>query len=722
MSLQELQNYTFTAKYAKWNSELKRRENWFEAVSRVENMMLDFYKNKNIEDDIKNAYSAWKNKLCVGSQRSLQFGGPPVLKHNARQYNCCASYCDRLRFFQECMYLLMCGCGTGFSVQKHHINKLPKLYKSSQQNKIFIIEDSIEGWSDAIGVLISSYFENGNPHPEYKNTTVDFDYSKIRPAGSNLSSSSAGKAPGPEPLKRSIEKIKDILDLRVSLGFLRPIDAYDITMHLSDAVLSGGIRRSATICIFSKDDEEMYNAKTGDWFYKNPQRGRSNNSAMLIRNETSFEEFQKIIESTKNYGEPGFIWSDSTEQLFNPCVEASLTGYDEDGNSGWQFCNLSSINGKKVKSLEDFLIAVEAAATIGTLQAGFLSFPYLGKVTENITAKESLLGISITGIMDNPDILLNPENQKLAAEKAKQVNEKLAKKLGINPAARLTNIKPEGTTSCVLGTASGIHPHHAKRYIRRVQANKFEEVYQYFKKYNPKACESSVWSNNNSDDVISFCIEVEDGAKTKNQVSAIDLLQNVMLTQQNWVKYGTVKSRLAAPYLQHNVSNTINVKPEEWEPVTKFIYDNRKWFAGISILPVTGDKDYPQAPFTTVYLPNEMVRHYGDGIMFVSGLIEKALELWEDNLWVACDSLIMNSNIKGKAKQDWIQRCEKFAMKYFGGELKKLTYAMKDVYNYKSWTELKLSYNKVDYSKLLELTDNTKVIDQIACAGGKCEF
>ena len=726
MSIKSLMDYSFVSKYARWIPEKKRRETWKESVDRVMNMMYQQYPEVN--GDIAWAYDMMHKKRVLGSQRALQFGGSPIFKHNSRMYNCIASYADRLRFFQESMYLLLCGCGVGFSVQQHHIKKLPKMVHKKEGTKKFTIPDTIEGWSDAVGVLVSSYFDQKTLFPEYSGKTVSFDFSKIRPAGAYLSSSS-GKAPGPEPLKKALGNIKKVLDRSLrnaefSSRKLRPIDAYDVVMHAADAVISGGVRRSATICLFSPDDEEMALAKTGNWFHDNPQRGRSNNSALLLRDKTTPEQFASLMESVKEFGEPGFVWADSKEFVVNPCVEIGLYPVDDEtGETGWQACNLSTINCAKIKTEDEFLESCRAASIIGTLQAGFTSMPYLGETTEKILRREALLGVSMTGIMERHEICLDPDVQKAGAREVKKANKTLAKKIGINQASRATCVKPEGTASCILGTSSGIHPHHAKRYIRRVQANKMEDIYQHFKKTNPRACEESVWSANDSDDVVTFCIEVPDGAKLKNKVGALDLLNCVKSTQQNWVMIGRTDNLCAQPYLQHNVSNTINIKPEEWEEVQAFIYKNRRYFCGVSLLPVSGDKDYPQAPFTTVYLPSEMVSHYGDGAMFVSGLIEVALNLWEDNLWTACDSLLgFGQKVKGNGKKTWADRCQKFANKYMDGDIKKLTYCMKDVYNWKEWVDVKRSYDSVDYTECIEEQDNTTPEQELACAGGVCEI
>ena len=726
MSIKALQDYTFTAKYARYNPEKNRRETYKESVDRVREMMHKQYadKNEEVHKMIDWAYDMMLKKKGLGSQRALQFGGDPIFKHNARMYNCTVSYIDRVRFFQECMYMLLCGCGVGFSVQNHHINKLPNLLAEKSGKVKYTIPDTIEGWSDAVGILVTSYFEGESEFLDYQGKEINFVYDKIRPKGSRISN--GGKAPGPEPLKKALTNIKKVLDNAVARGNnrLKSIEAYDVVMHAADAVISGGVRRSATICLFSPDDKEMATAKTGNWFFDNPQRGRSNNSALLLRKSTSPEQFAELMKSVKEFGEPGFVWADSEDFIVNPCVEIGMYPVDiETGESGWQGCNLSTVNCAKVSSEEDFYDAVRAVSIIGTLQAGFNSFPYLGKTSEKIFAREALLGVSGTGWFEKPEICLNPEIQRKAAELAKATNKMVAAAIGINQAARVTCVKPEGTASCILGTASGIHPHHAKRYIRRVQANKMETIYQHFQKINPRACEESVWSANRTDDVIAFCIEVPDGSKTKNQITAIELLKTVKSTQQNWVLPGTNQELCTKPWLSHNVSNTINVKPNEWDEVEKFIYNDREFFCGISLLPVTGDKDYPQAPFTTVYLPSEMVAHYGDGVMFASGLIEVALTLWEDNLWAACDSLLgFGDPIKGKAKEAWVERCKKFTEKYFDGDLKKFTYCMKDIYNFKLWTELKREYKDVDYTEVVEQFDDTELEQALACSGGNCEI
>ena len=750
MSIKALQDYTYVSKYARFNTKERRRETWFEAVERVKEMHLR--KFPQVAEDIEWAFDLCKQKRVLGSQRALQFGGKPIEQKNARMYNCCVSFCDRIRFFQETFWLLLCGCGTGFSVQRHHIDKLPDFFEhraggtKAPKKKKFLIPDSIEGWADALGILLATYM----PHPdfpEWEGCEVSFDYSNIRAAGAVLASG-VGKAPGPEPLRRSLEIIRSLLNDRCKeFSRLRPIDAYDIVMHASDAVLSGGVRRSATICIFSADDIEMMKAKTGNWFTENPQRARSNNSVMLVRGETTKEQFATIMNEVKEFGEPGFYFSDHRDQLPNPCVEIGMWPvHYKTGVSGWQMCNLCEINGKKIKHKEDFALAAKAAAIIGTLQASYTDFGYLGQTTKEIVEREALLGVSVTGMMDNPDVIFEPAIQREMAKLVVSTNEWFAKKIGVNPAARCTCVKPAGTTSCILGSASGIHPHHAKRYFRRMQGNYMEAPLQYFKQFNPIAVEKSVWSANKTDEVITFCVEVPDGAKFKNQLGAATLLEHVKSTQQNWVIPGKREDLCTQPWLSHNVSNTINVKPDEWGVVTDFIYDNRDYFAGIALLPQSGDLDYPQAPFATVHTSREIVQMYGEGSLFASGLIVDGLRAFDDNLWAACDAALGQGGplvepkepaegtildmsefnaykaafISWEMKKDWVRRASQFAARYFDNDVRNMTYCLKEVHNWKLWQDLQREYKDVDFSLMHEDTDETKPMDTVACAGGAC--
>lgn len=760
MSVKALQDYVYVTKYARFRKDLGRRESFEESVDRVIDMHRQKYAGIDIEKELALCSDAIKRRLVLGSQRALQFGGKPILDKEARIYNCTTSYCDRPRFFQECLWLLLCGCGTGFSVQKHHVAKLPNLRSPTRPGRTFVVPDTIEGWGDALGALLASY---GIVAPEFANDHEDryvtFDFSQVRPEGSPLASGS-GKAPGPGPLRNALEKIRALLDdcLANNRMRLRPIDAYDIVMHASDAVLSGGVRRSATICLFSVDDQEMLTAKTGDWFIKNPQRGRSNNSAVLLRDATSRETFNAMMTSVKEFGEPGFVWADSTEIMYNPCVEIGLypaishhdlfelTGVvaekpdASDTISGWAFCNLCEINMKACVDEETWALACRAAALLGTMQAGYAKFDYLGPVSGAIAKREALLGCSMTGMMDNPNMAFDPALQRKMAQLILDVNAEFAPKIGVRPTARATCVKPAGSTSCILGTSSGIHAHHAKRYFRRAQGNKLESTLQYFEAHNPRHVEPSVWSANKTDKSVIFCIEISDDALTKGTVGALEQLKYVKLTQENWVDSGRVLERCSAPFLRHNVSNTINVQQDEWDAVAAYIYDNRNAFAGISLLSHSGDKDYPQAPFCEVFTPTQIIANYGDGSLMASGLIVDGMHAFDNNLWAACscaldigeDLSVMPTgsleDVQQKLtkiiqKRDWVRRAKKFAKNYFGNDVRKMTYCLKDVHNYKLWCDLNREYVDVDWSMLHEDSDKTaKVETDAACAGGKCEI
>ena len=667
--------------------------------------------------------------------------------------NCSTVHVNRERVFQEIMYVLLCGCGVGFSVQKHHVDQLGEFVSPKGAPIKYTVEDSIEGWADAIGVLIASWStKTWDNFEKYQGFNIDFDFSKIRPEGALIAE--RFKAPGHKGLRASLNKIQSLFEKneKGKKFKLSPIETYDIICHISDAVLSGGVRRSATICMFSHDDEEMMNAKTGKWFVENSQRARSNNSAVLLKGETTREEFSKLIKSTREFGEPGFIWVDDKEIVFNPCCEIGMIPTTKDGRSGWQTCNLTEINGKFCDTEENFIQACEASAIIGTLQAGYTDFKYLTPEAKEIIEEEALLGCSITGWMDNPDILFDEKLQRKGAKRILEVNEKVAKLIGIKIAARATCVKPAGSTSCVLGTASGIHPHHARRYIRRAQVNKMEFCGKVFQETNPLAVEESVWSANKTDNVISFLCEVPAGAITKNQVGAVDLLEKVKLTQKNWVECGTREERSMNPKLRHNVSNTINVKDDEWGDVEKFIFDNQKYFAGISLLAASGDLDYTQAPFSSVLTPNELVKEYGDASVFASGLIVDGLAAFDNNLWEGCNAVLgfsqledcgvepeypKNRNYKALSeyfdakekyevcvlKQDWVRRVKQFAERYFEGNIKKATYCLKHVSLWKTWCDLKREYREINWTSIEEYQEEHQNADSLgaqACSGGAC--
>jgi len=774
MSLKALSEYTLYAKYSHYLPEKQRRETWPEIVERVFGMHARKYalvleSNPEFKEEFEFAKRMVRKKRVLGSQRALQFGGKWIEKEEFKIYNCSSTYIDRPRSFQESMYVLLCGVGLGFSVQKEHVKKLPKLHQvDGSAWRKWKIDDSIEGWADAIGVIVNSYFaKKDSEFPEVAGHKVNFDYSSIRPEGALIAGQF--KAPGPKGLEKAIEKIRSLIERRINsaefktdefAGKLRPIDAYDIIMHASDAVLSGGVRRSATICQFSLDDKEMATAKTGNWFIENPQRARSNNSAVLLKGKTSSDEFHSLMESTRQFGEPGFIWLHDTDVVYNPCAEIGMIP-NYNGESGIQVCNLTEINGKFCTSEEEFYEACRASAILGTMQAGYTRFNYLTETTKKIVEREALLGCSITGFMDNPEILLDSKIQRKGAEEIKKTNKKIAAMIGINQSARTTCVKPAGSTSCVLGTASGIHPHHAKRYIRRVQANRNEFPAQHYKAQNPLSIETSVWSANGTDEVVSFLCEVPRGAILKNAISAVQFLDQIKSTQRNWVEYGTNQNLCVKPYVRHNVSCTVVVQPEEWKDVEKFIFNNQEYFSGISLLPSSGDLDYPQAPFSTVLTPEEIVEQYGNASVFASGLTVDGLAAFDNNLWKACDAFLgigeqipetmqepkfpqkngytlkeHNEKIidyylyKSQydnwfAKKDWLRRAKQFSERYFNGDDRRMTHCLKHVTLWKTWCDIQREHREVDWSGVIEKDQSyveASTLGAQACAGGACQL
>lgn len=725
-----LSDTKFFEGYSRFDDDHGRYETWSESVGRVMNMHRKYFAKKieqnpilgNYIDDVEKAYA---DRKLLGAQRSLQFGGDQILKHHMRLYNCVSSHVDRPEFFGEYFYILLCGAGAGFSAQKHHIAKLPMIRPRTKQPKTHTIDDSIEGWATSLDVLLSSYFMGGGKHPEYEGRRVFFEFHKIRKKDALISG--GFKAPGPEPLKKALSLIEMLMNERAEEGFLRPIDAYDILMHAADAVLSGGVRRAATICLFSKDDEEMLQAKTGNWFKDNKQRARSNNSVVLLRDQITMEEFTNIMSHVKEYGEPGFVFVSSLEHCFNPCVEIGMYPKTESGISGWQGCNLVEGNGSLCKTKDDFYELCRNASILATLQAAYTDFKFVAPATKEIFEREALLGVSLTGWMNSPDILFDENVLKKGADIVKNTNKEIAKILGIRPAARTTCVKPAGNASVLLGTASGIHPEHSKKYIRNIQINKSQEVSDIIKKSNPYMIEESVWSSLKTDNIISFPIIAPENSIFKDDLTAIGFLDKVKLVQNSWVEYGTDESLCVDATVRHNVSNTVTVRKNEWDGVTEYLFKNRKYFTGVSLIGETGDKDYFQAPNIEVLSPIEMVQKYGEASLFASGLIVDASTGFS-NLWEAVEVAQKNMNddtsqeIKD-IRAEWIRRFRKFADNYFAGDLNITGYCLKDVYILYKWVKIQNNFVDVAMEESLQRIKEISIdtMGAAACAAGGCE-
>ncbi|MDB2657124.1 hypothetical protein N9Y60_03610 [Crocinitomicaceae bacterium] len=715
--------------YSRWDESKDRYETWEESVARVMDMHRDYYKDKMTPElslMIDEAESLYKLKYALGAQRALQFGGDQLRKHQMRMYNCTSTYADRPRFFSELFYVLLCGAGAGFSVQDHHTARLPDIADRKKQAKGWVVEDSVEGWADALGALMSSYFTADQQFPEMAGRKVYFDLNSVRPKGAMING--GFKAPGPEPLRKALDKIEHLIQSRVLKGEkrLRPIDVYDIAMHAADAVLAGGVRRSATICLFTATDEEMINAKTGNWFTDNPQRGRSNNSAVIVRDEITREQFKSIMGSIKEFGEPGFYFVEDKDFTTNPCVEIGM--YPQiDGQSGWQGCNLTEINGGKCTTKEEFFKACRAGAILGTLQAGYTEFKYLDANTKKIFEREALLGVSVTGWMNNPDVLFDADVQREGAEIVKRVNKEVAALTGINPAARTTCVKPSGNASVLLQTASGIHAEHSPRYIRHIQLNKDTEVAQLIAESNPYMVEESVWSANGTDYCIGFPIVAPAGSLYREETYGTALLEKVSMVQNNWVEAGTNVELCAQPTIRHNVSNTVTVQPHMWSEVEDYVYDNRHSFAGISFLAGMGDKDFAQAPMTEVLDEDQIVAKYGKAALFASGLIVDTRKSGFRDLWDATMQAQMPEEYRGEVSdlnKEWIRRYNKFANNYFDGSLKETEYCLKDVFLLHKWVKIQQNIKPIDFVSQLNQKEFTDIdtMGAIACQGGACEI
>lgn len=771
-SRKEIGDYIFVSKYAR--TVHGKKETWDQSVDRVMEMHWkhladDMIISDSLLDDLSKemnfAEKLYRNQIILGAQRALQYGGETLLKHVARNYNCAGSYANRISFFQELMYLLLCGSGTGYSVQKVHVNQLPKM-KGVDMSKqtTYVIDDSIEGWSHAVNALIESHYF-GLP-------VVVFDSSRVRPKGAFITG--GFRAPGPEPLMKCLSKMSKVLG-KIRGRKATPFEVHRLACLIADAVISGGIRRSALLCQFDADDREMLTCKTGSWFSEYPELARANNSAIILPS-TPKEVYENIFSSIKQFGEPGIIFSFHPDIVYNPCVEVS--GYPQieiDGEIqyGWFFCNLTEINGSKIKNKEEFFDACRGASVLGTIQASYTSFKVLTEASRLIAERDALIGVGITGMCENPEILFNPEIQDEGARLVQKTNVKMAGIIGINPAARCTVVKPSGNSSQLLGcTSSGIHKFPFKRFIRNIQAANTEQALRYVKEINPMMVKPSVY-NKEVESVISFPVELDDNVLTSEYSSAIDFLEMVRMTKAHWIENGTnfdhpfYKEYPKFARMRMNVSNTCMVKDDEWDDVKEYVWNNRNVFSGISFLPKGGDLLYPQAPYTSVLDEKELAERYGAGAILAGGLIVDGLAVFNDDLWLACDvamgrnphhltltdqditDFILSHLKNGKLlvevngvmisdvnaisshlqslvdkKIDWVRRFKKFAGKYLGGDLTKTEFCLKHVSLFHRWQKLK-DMKHIDWSLITdwdeEWVDAGSTVAQ-ACSGGSCEL
>ena len=570
ISTRILSDITVYMKYAKYRPELKRRETWKELVKRNMDMHIKTYPN--LKEEIKEVYKFVSNKKILPSMRSMQFAGKPIELSPNRIYNCAFAPVDDWRVFSEIMFLLLGGTGVGYSVQQHHVDALPEIRKpSTDKTRRFLIGDSIEGWADAVSVIVKAYFFGGSKPV--------FDFRDIREKGARLVTS-GGKAPGPQPLKECLIKLEGILDAKKDGEKLKPIEVHDMVCHIADAVLAGGIRRAALIALFSATDEQMISCKSGAWWETNPQRGRANNSAVLMRHKITKEYFMdlwKRIEAS-GAGEPGIYLSNDKDWGTNPCCEIALRPF--------QFCNLCEVNVSDVDTQEELNARVKAASFVGTLQAGYTDFHYLRPIWQRTTEKDALIGISMTGIGSGAVLKLD---MKEAAKVVKIENKRVAELLGINASARCTTVKPAGTTSLALGTSSGIHAWHNDYYIRRVRVGKNESMYSHLAINHPELVEDEYFRPHDTA-VIGIPQKAPDTAIFRTE-SPIQLLERVKKVHGEWVKPGHRSGNNT-----HNVSATISIREHEWKAVGEWMWENKEFYNGLSVLPYDGGT-YIQAPF-----------------------------------------------------------------------------------------------------------------------------
>jgi len=722
--------------YLKWDSLRGRYETWDEACDKVLNthhMKYGFI----VEPLLEEVAESYYQKEFLSSQRNLQFREELILRNNAKIYNCCTTYAYAPDVFNKGFFVLLSGTGLGVSLKNKFVSQLPPLYRRSNKVRSFVIPDSIEGWSEAVKVLISSYCHHPSLYNDYFRFQIKFDYTEIRPKGAAISG--GFKAPGYEGLKQSLERIESLLDQTIgeneSVPF-RSLIVYDVFMHLSDAVLSGGVRRSAMNIIMDLDDKELLHAKTGHWRQTHPWRARSNNSVGLLRHSFSKVDFNHLVSLNEGDNDLGFVFMSHEDEMFNPCFEIGFNFYEQIRNkqeSVFQFCNLNELNATACVDSEGHFSAAKfydlcrKSAIIGTLQAGYTSFPYLGKQTEDIVAGEALIGISITGWMTRPE-LFDAEILKKGAEIVKQTNEEVARLIGIRSAARTTTVKPSGNASVILKTASGIHPEHSKRYFRIMQLNKESDTAKYVLDHYPEMLEESLWSNTYSDYVVSVPCENLDNVIIKDKMQGVKHLKLIELVQNSWVAYGKNEEYCYNKLTNHNVSNTVII--DDKNAVVDYIFEHQDNFTAVSFISLNGDKDYAQSPFTSVLNTKELVKKYGDAAIFMSGLIVDGLHYFNNDLWtavkLALDPKLAISGTRADVllRKDWLRRVKQFSRNYFDGDLNTTIYCMKDVHLWHKWVKIKRNFELIDFVEILkepEFIDIDKTA-AIACSGVGCEI
>lgn len=742
-----------------WNEKEQRYETWNEACVEVFNTHREFYKEKveqnpELSQLINFSQDYYQRQKFLTAQRSLQFRGEDIYKHNFRIYNCLVMYGDKPSFLGNSLYLMLCGCGVGINMMLPFVSRLPKIQKRTRGTKTFIIEDTIQGWGEAAHVLVTSYLST-NPiegYEEYQGYEVKFDYSLIRKKGERVGR--RFKAPGPDGLKQSLERVELLLNNYVEEfpKEFKSIIAYDIFMHLANSVLSGGIRRAACSIICSPEDEDLVYAKSGDWRKENKQRERSNNSVGLLRGKFTKEDFQKYLELNQGVSDIGFVFMNNIYEIFNPCFEIGFTPLHFDYSNkeivkrimdsdttvldeglvttAIQCCNLTEINGGSMESEEDFYNTCKAASIAGTLQAGYTNFRYIKNVlqeTIEVSSYEALLGVSITGWANGPWLLDEKILQK-GAEIVIKTNEEVAKLLGINSSARSTTVKPSGNAAVILMCGSGIHWEHSENYFRVMQLNKETETAKYLEENFPTLIEEGVYSETNTDYAVFAPIQNPPQTLYKGDYKGVKHLEIIRLVKENWVDKGKVESRCIIPTTSHNVSNTVIV--DDYIEITDYLFEYQNTFTAVSFQSEFSDKDWNQSPNTSVLSFEQILEKYGEGSLFASGLIVDGLHAFNQNLWEACDAVekrdykLTGNRYVVFEKKEWIRRAKKFSRNYFKGDIQKMIYCLKDVHLLHKWKTINREFREIDFVKILKEPQYIDVdtMGAQACSGGSCEL
>jgi ribonucleoside-diphosphate reductase alpha chain len=733
--------------YFKWMDE-GRYETWKDASKDIINGHRIKYQNEELNVLLNEVEDSLGDMLILASQRNLQYRYKQIERSNLRMYNCTSTHASRNRVFQEVFYLALNGCGVGVGLLIPFVKNISKVQPRTLGTKTFVIEDSIEGWADAAGVLMSSYFEDKQPFPEYAGYKIKFDGSNVREKGTFISG--GFKAPGYEPLKNALEVIEKLLDNWIATegGELRPIVVGDIICHLSNAVLSGGVRRAALDFIVDPNDEEMILSKTGNWYSENKQRERTNNSVILLRSLVTKEQFEYLVNLNNGQNDIGFVFANSWFDMFNPCFEISklpilyngdlskihyddiqeFTRVNED-LFGVQGCNLNEIVAEKCTTKELFFKACFHSAILGTCQAGYTSFPYLGRVSEQIFEKEALLGISIIGWMNNPK-MFNPEWLQEGAKIVVDTNKAIANLIGINQAARTTCVKPGGNSGVIAMTEGGMSAAEARKLFRCMQINKENTVAKWLAENRPYMIEESVHSDSKTDYVVYVPIVNPADAILKKDILGVKHLELIKLVQENWVMPGTVPELCGYQGINHNVSCTVVLGEGDKEKCAEYIWENKDAFTAVSFLSDSGSREWNQAPLTELVTLEEIIAKYGTGALFASGLIVDGLHYFDGDLWKACKSVkdkkepITGTREQVLLKKYWIDRAKKFAKNYFKNNVDNMIYCLKDVHILHKWETIDKQFKDVDLSKILTAPEYKDVSDyaSIACSGGACSI